>query len=144
MEGFKDTIKEFLFNGEYSRYDVIEPFLKQLRDLLHIMEHQSSYRFYNTSLLLIYEGDGSGSQNGTGCSTRIGGDDQRHVTEQTKLRTNVGVRMIDFAHVQYNNQDMNSDLRQVLDEGYLFGLRSVIRILEETLEDLQSKQPPQS
>ena len=107
------------------------------------MEHQSSYRFYNTSLLLIYEGDVSGSKNGTSCSTNIDKDDQSHATEQKSLLTNVGVRMIDFAHVQYNNLDVNSDLRQVLDEGYLFGLRSVIRILEETLQDLQGKNPPQ-
>jgi hypothetical protein len=106
------------------------------------MEHQSRYRFYNTSLLLIYEGDVLGSEHGTS-STNIEEDQQSQTTEQRKsLRTNVGVRMIDFAHVQYNNQNMNSQLRQVLDESYLFGLRSVIRILEETLEELQSNNPP--
>lgn len=107
------------------------------------MEHQSAYRFYNTSLLLIYEGDGSESEDNTCYSTKVEKDHQRPATDQKKSsRTHVGVRMIDFAHVQCNNQNMNSELRQVLDESYLFGLRSVIRILEEILEELQSNNLP--
>jgi hypothetical protein len=107
------------------------------------MEHQSSYRFYNTSLLLIYEGDVSWREHSNSYSSDIGDDHQRQTTDQRKSShtTNVGVRMIDFAHVQHNNQNMNSELRQVLDEGYLFGLRSVIRILEETLKELQTNNP---
>jgi hypothetical protein len=59
----EDTIKEFLFSGEYSRYDVIEPSLNSWGTFyIIIMEHQSSYRFYNTShyematVLLIQNG----------------------------------------------------------------------------------------
>lgn len=136
--GFKDAIKTFLFNGMESRYDIIEPYLVQLRKLLNVMEQQSSYRFYNTSLLLIYEGDVSKTDHSAIYCKDNREDDQKETAAPRKsMRPNVGVRMIDFAHVQYNNQNMNSELRQVLDEGYLFGLRSVIRILEETLEELQ-------
>ena len=47
--------------------------------------------------------------------------------------------MIDFAHVHNNNQNSNTELRHLPDESYLFGLRSVIRILKETLGELQTK-----
>ena len=104
------------------------------------MEHQSAYRFYNTSLLLIYEGDVCESGDTACYSTKIEKD---HQTDQRmSSRAHVGVRMIDFAHVQCNNQNMNSKLRQVLDESYLFGLRSVIRILKEILDELQSNNLP--
>lgn len=142
MEGFKDAIKEFLFNGRESRFDVIRPYLTQLGKLLTVMEHQSAYRFYNTSLLLIYEGDVSESEDNTCYSTNVDKDDQRPTIDAKPSRTNVRVRMIDFAHVQSINENMNSELRQVLDESYLFGLRSVIRILEEILEELQCNNLP--
>ena len=142
MEGFKDAIKEFLFNGRESRFDVIRPYLTQLGKLLTVMEHQSAYRFYNTSLLLIYEGDVSESEDNTCYSTNVDKDDQRPAIDLKPSRTNVGVRMIDFAHVQCINENLNSEFRQVLDESYLFGLRSVIRILEEILEELQCNNLP--
>lgn len=122
----------FLFNGKDFRNDVIEPYLNLLRELLHIMEHQCSYRFYNTSLLLIYEGNDAANGYNTSFSTNFLEEHQQHIADRRKAsRANVGVRMIDFAHVQYNNADMNSDLRNAVDESYLIGLRSVIRILEE-------------
>ncbi|XP_028401553.1 inositol hexakisphosphate kinase 1-like [Dendronephthya gigantea] len=139
IEGFKDAIKGFLFNGKESRHDVIAAFLTQLGKLLNIMERQSSYRFYNTSLLLIYEGDVSRSVYNT--STNNEDDSERYSIGQTNslaLQTNVAVRMIDFAHVQHNNQNMSSEITHGLDESYLFGLRSVIKILNETLEELKS------
>ena len=137
IEGFKDAIKEFLFNGKESRHDVIGAFLKQLEELLNVMEHQYSYRFYNTSLLLIYEGDVSRIAHNTSTNNEDGS--QRHTVGQTNAsQTNVAVRMIDFAHVQHNNQNISPEITHVLDESYLFGLRSVIRILKETLEELQS------
>ena len=106
------------------------------------MEHQSAYRFYNTSLLLIYEGDVSESEDNTCYSTNVDKDHQRPTVDLKPSRTNVRVRMIDFAHVQSISENMNSELRQVLDESYLFGLRSVIRILEEILEELQCNNLP--
>ena len=131
-------MKTFLFNGEVFRYDVIEPFLTRLGELLNVMENQSTYHFYNSSLLLIYEGDRNGDK--TNNSSCIEEDHPRHKTNLTKepSRASVNVRMIDFAHVNYDNQNINSDIQQVLDESYLFGLRSVIRILEDILDELQS------
>lgn len=134
VDGFRDAIKTFLYNGERSRLDVIDPYLKQLGELLSVIEDQSSYRFYNTSLLLIYEGEECENTEGN-----IGHDDCSSTVKDS--HANVCIRMIDFAHAHYNNQSNSPELHNVPDNGYLFGLRSVIRILKETLEELQTEQP---
>lgn len=142
IKGFKDAIKTFLYNGKRFRLDVIEPYLKQLGELLTVMESQSSYRFYNSSLLLIYEGeDCSKIDKSTGHCLNDEDPSMTVSSGAQNSRANVGVRMIDFAHVHYNNQTANSELLHVADEGYLFGLRSVIRILKETLVELQNNEP---
>ena len=60
---------------------------------------QTEYIFRSTSLLVVYEGD----------------------TKSADYRGNVGVWMIDFAHVTNQNG---------IDQSYLDGLRSVLHILE--------------
>lgn len=136
VDGFKDAIKQFLFNGEQFRSDIIEPYLITLRKLLYIMERQSAYRFFNSSLLLMYEGDKLREEPHRTVVGSRNNESNDHVTKDYESFANVSVRMIDFAHVQCNTQNMNSEFPQVVDESYLFGLRSVIKILEDILQEL--------
>lgn len=55
-EGFREALHQFLHNGRGLRQDLFEPILHKLRSLKAVLEKQASYRFYSSSLLIIYEG----------------------------------------------------------------------------------------
>lgn len=55
-QGFREALFQFLHNGKGLRQDLFEPILNKLRSLKAVLEKQASYRFYSSSLLVIYEG----------------------------------------------------------------------------------------
>lgn len=56
IDGFREALHQFLHNGKGLRQDLFEPILRKLRSLKAVLEKQASYRFYSSSLLIIYEG----------------------------------------------------------------------------------------
>uniref|UniRef100_A0A6B2LEB9 Kinase n=1 Tax=Arcella intermedia TaxID=1963864 RepID=A0A6B2LEB9_9EUKA len=74
IESMEQKIKDFYFNGNVVRKDVVLYFIERLTLLLSWMNTQNYYRFYSSSLLFVYEG-------------------------QTEQLFKADVRMIDFAHV---------------------------------------------
>ncbi|TWW62485.1 Inositol hexakisphosphate kinase 1 [Takifugu flavidus] len=60
IEGFREALFQFLHNGKGLRQDLLEPILNKLRSLKAVLEKQASYRFYSSSLLVIYEGQEPG------------------------------------------------------------------------------------
>jgi len=102
-ETIKPAIAQFFSNGKEFRRELLPQFLRQLKQLAIVLKEScNNCRFYSTSLLLLYEG-----------STR---DNAAH---------KVDMRMIDFAHTfPLRNGEEN-------DDGYLFGLSNLIRILQE-------------
>ncbi|KAI3369722.1 hypothetical protein L3Q82_024568 [Scortum barcoo] len=56
IEGFRQALYQYLHNGKSLRQDLFEPILNKLRSLKTVLERQASYRFYSSSLLIIYEG----------------------------------------------------------------------------------------
>lgn len=56
IEGFHQALYQYMHNGRGLRRDLFEPILKKLRSLKAVLEKQASYRFYSSSLLIIYEG----------------------------------------------------------------------------------------
>ncbi|KAM6928476.1 inositol hexakisphosphate kinase 1 [Xenentodon cancila] len=56
IEGFRQALYQYLHNGKGLRRDLFEPILNKLRSLKAVLERQASYRFYSSSLLIIYEG----------------------------------------------------------------------------------------
>lgn len=55
-EGFRQALQQYMHNGKGLRRDLFEPILSKLRSLKAVLERQASYRFYSSSLLIIYEG----------------------------------------------------------------------------------------
>ena len=66
-----------------SRMELLEPIQHQLQALLSVIRSQSSYRFYSSSLLIIYDGQ------------------ETPQTPHGSSVFKVDVRMIDFAHTTY-------------------------------------------
>ncbi|XP_017894788.1 PREDICTED: inositol hexakisphosphate kinase 3 isoform X2 [Capra hircus] len=112
VEGFRQALYQFLHDGTRFRMELLEPIQHQLQALLLVIRSQSSYRFYSSSLLIIYDGQ---------------------ETPQTPHGTNVikvDVRMIDFAHTTYKGSWNEHTTYDGPDPGYIFGLENLIQILQ--------------
>lgn len=57
-----DAFSAYFHNGESIRHDVIPMFIEKFKEFLAVMEEQDRFRFYSSSVLLIYEGDPNAEQ----------------------------------------------------------------------------------
>ncbi|KAI1230979.1 hypothetical protein IHE44_0008416, partial [Lamprotornis superbus] len=122
-EGFRQTLRQFLCTGNQLRTDLLEPIILRLKALLAVIRKQSSYRFYSSSLLIIYDGQEHKESV------------DHHLPFPKTHSTNpcrVDVRMIDFAHTTFkgSKSNPNSTLYDGPDHGYIFGLENLIKILQ--------------
>ncbi|XP_076124601.1 inositol hexakisphosphate kinase 1 [Alosa pseudoharengus] len=176
IEGFRHALYQFMHNGAQLRRDLFEPILSKLRSLKAVLERQASYRFYSSSLLIIYEGKEAevwtkaealannedtsqglllphnpqgppqpmeaapGAQLPIDLLSRPQEppvplphplcDSQAHPQPPS-----VDVRMIDFAHSTFKGFRDDQTVHDGPDRGYVFGLESLIKILEAISEE---------
>ncbi|XP_078702764.1 inositol hexakisphosphate kinase 1-like isoform X2 [Branchiostoma floridae x Branchiostoma belcheri] len=125
-DGFKHTLQQFLDNGQAIQHLVAPKIIAQLEELKSILEKHQTYRFYSSSLLIIYEGNncwggGHRVENGDLCSNHSG--------------SSVAVKMIDFAHSTYKGFRGDRTVHQGPDKGYIFGLENLLRVFHEIVEE---------
>jgi len=151
VDGFQQTVRQFLHDGVRLRLDLISTIVKKLQKVKGILERQEAFRFYTSSLLIIYEGGqleehDNGRMNGklnvASCKPQSGAvsksDDKE--THRVKSPCNglaakepvVDVRMIDFAHATHKKLG-DALVHDGPDKGYIFGLENVIATFK-TLE----------
>ncbi|XP_006860431.1 PREDICTED: inositol hexakisphosphate kinase 3 [Chrysochloris asiatica] len=129
VEGFRQAIHQFLHDGTRLRTELLEPILHQLQALLLVIRSQSSYRFYSSSLLIIYDGQEP--------PETVPGDLHSQEALHTALGnspgnlTKVDIRMIDFAHTTYKGSWNELTTYDGPDPGYIFGLENLIQILQD-------------
>ncbi|XP_028262628.1 inositol hexakisphosphate kinase 2-like [Parambassis ranga] len=56
LPGFKEALFQFFHSGRHLRHELLSPVLSRLRDMKAALEACESYRFYSSSLLIIYDG----------------------------------------------------------------------------------------
>ncbi|XP_069045694.1 inositol hexakisphosphate kinase 2a isoform X2 [Lepisosteus oculatus] len=56
VQGFKEALFQFFHDGRRLRRELLLPVLRRLRELEAVLEARESYRFYSSSLLIIYDG----------------------------------------------------------------------------------------
>lgn len=56
LTGFKESLFQFFHSGRRLRRELLSPVLRRLRDMKAALEDCESYRFYSSSLLIIYDG----------------------------------------------------------------------------------------
>ncbi|ERE91999.1 inositol hexakisphosphate kinase 3 [Cricetulus griseus] len=122
-KGFRQALSQFLHDGTRLRTELLEPILRRLQALLAVIRSQSSYRFYSSSLLIIYDGQ----------------EPPQNALETTPGTTSgdpakVDVRMIDFAHTTYKGSWNGHTTHEGPDPGYIFGLENLIGILQDIQE----------
>ncbi|KAB5537135.1 hypothetical protein PHYPO_G00115400 [Pangasianodon hypophthalmus] len=133
IEGFRHALYQFMHNGADLRRDLFEPILSKLRSLKAVLERQASYRFYSSSLLIIYEGreperaEASSEKDTAGCQS----------LPLDPPPASIDVRMIDFAHSTFKGFRDDQTVHDGPDRGYMFGLESLINILEGIREENQ-------
>ncbi|XP_017115299.1 inositol polyphosphate multikinase [Drosophila elegans] len=129
VEGFKQTMALF-FNASTSDSKtrrvgtelLLKEVLRQLQAILSWFQRQRLLHFYASSLLICY--DYSRLANPNPQKSLLNG---HHRLEKDDDPSNwVRVRMIDFAHVYPADQALP-------DENYLFGLRSLIEVVQSIL-----------
>lgn len=99
--------------------------------LKSVLECQGSYRFYSSSLLIVYEGeetDAKSLQNKGISSSR-----------QESLHGMVDVRMIDFAHTTFTESQNSLTDYEGPDQGYIFGLENLVKIFCDIKENANDK-----
>ncbi|XP_036024340.1 inositol hexakisphosphate kinase 3 [Onychomys torridus] len=122
-EGFKQALSQFLHDGTRLRTELLEPILGRLQALLTVIRSQSSYRFYSSSLLIIYDGQEPPQNTPETTQGSPSGDPAK-----------VDVRMIDFAHTTYKGSWNEHITHEGPDPGYIFGLENLIGILQDIQE----------
>ncbi|MGH0114436.1 UNVERIFIED_CONTAM: hypothetical protein FKN15_016397 [Acipenser sinensis] len=113
-EGFRQALYQYLHDGHQLKRELLQPVLQRLSALRAVIERQGSYRFYSSSLLLIYEG-------------------KKHSPGRHPFSAppRVDVRMIDFAHTSYRGATPNHTVYEGPDRGYIFGVENLINMLQE-------------
>ena len=117
------ALKEFVHDGTSYRTDIIPVIITNLKELREMVSRQHSYRFYSSSLLILYDGDKT-----TPTYSVTGADTAPKVL----------VRMIDFAHTTCSRDGYQSDPIQYSgpDEGYVLGLTSLISAFQSHLDQV--------
>ena len=125
-EAFIKTLKEFVYDGSSYRTDIIPTILRNLHQLKDLISKQNGYRFYSSSLLLLYDGDQTSTRSSSAASAT----------------SSTCVCMIDFAHTTCPLEGYQTDPIQYNgpDEGYVLGLNSLIEAFQSHLDQLQQHQ----
>ncbi|NXF12913.1 IP6K3 kinase, partial [Smithornis capensis] len=127
-EGFRQALRQFLCSGNQLRTELLEPIILRLKALLAVIRKQSSYRFYSSSLLIIY--DGQEHKDSTAALDHHLPFPKAHGTNPSRI----DVRMIDFAHTTFRGSKSDPAPYDGPDHGYIFGLENLIKILQNFSE----------
>lgn len=147
LTGFKEALCQFFSDGCILRKELISPVLQRLREMRAVLEACESYRFFSSSLLIIYDGapaptptrsrggeeededDDEDEEEDEGAG---GGRPQRR--DSGSPSRPVDVRMIDFAHTTCRDYGEDGVVHEGGDSGYIFGLQNLISILSQLEE----------
>lgn len=139
---FKEVLELFVYDGDKVRLELIDPILHRLQHLYKTIEKQESFRFYSSSLLIMYGGkrvlqeknsqhdrsvDEAAINSVMDSATQ---DNSEHLALTQDDNCLVDVRMIDFAHSTHRGFSDDAP-HQGIDDGYLFGVQNLITIFED-------------
>lgn len=126
------NLRSFFHNGEVYLWDCLRATIERVRKLRDAVGGMSNMRFYASSLLLLYEGrrrvptkKNASSFSSSSTSESEDGDSQDRVD----------MRLIDFAHFHWADCKSENDEDAADDSGFMFGVNSLLRILESILAD---------
>jgi inositol-hexakisphosphate kinase len=122
---FLRTLHEFFSDGNVLLKDTIQTVLTQVREFSQIISQETRYRFYSSSLLLVFEGHPSKLIENDGEHKEGSEDSHPNSSTGSKKGRRVDIRMIDFARTW--------KLPGGDDDGLSKGFESLISCLEKLL-----------
>ena len=137
-EEFKDTLKRFLSQGHSGALisQRTKALLKKVVKLEHIICNLSGYRFYATSLLVMYDAEHHQSFPSTSSSDKSPEFTDRIRRSQSEVNdvSGVDLKMVDFASSVTADDEIKDvpcppHFPDMVDNGYLRGLRTIKRCL---------------
>lgn len=155
VDGVRDTLRQFLFDGYRHRWELVAPIVERLRKLLAMLSKQSTFRFYSSSLLIMYSAicsrKSSAVSSGTTAVPSATNDNlpagpalpafvgRASLHEPTSsLHPPIDVRMIDFAHATHYGFLQDKTAHVGPDHGYLFGLKNLIQLFESEVHSAET------
>ncbi|KAL4655807.1 inositol hexakisphosphate kinase 2-like [Arapaima gigas] len=157
LAGFKEALFQFFHTGRRLRRELLSPVLRRLRDMQAALEACESYRFYSSSLLIIYDGESKRARRPQLRNGEEGEEDELSEEEDEEDHSAltfpcsgagasggasgsegspmVDVRMIDFAHTTCRHYGEDSVVHEGQDSGYIFGLQNLITIISQLEEN---------
>ena len=145
---FQDALLRFLSDGHSNTTALrhIPPLLEKLTELENIIRDLPGYRFYASSLLMLYEGkefDYIDEPNRNG----RGGSGSRTPGSERSLRlpkSSIDIKLVDFANCVTAEDELREDTpcpphdRYSLDRGYIRGLRTLRTYLKGIWKEVGS------
>lgn len=150
---FQDALTRFLYDGVSYRSVVrkIPSILQQLSKLENMIRKLHRYRFYASSLLILYDGDATNKDSGSGDANKesqLNGNHPRMTRRESDdwhKDDDVKLKIVDFANCVTGEDELPPDVPcpphhlNDVDRGYLRGLRTLRmyfqRILKEVGQD---------
>lgn len=149
LAGFKEALCQFFSDGRVLRRELLTPVLQRLREMRAVLEACESYRFFSSSLLIIYDGAPPPAPSRSRPSRGGEEDDDEDEDDDdedgayggchdhsSSASPMVDVRMIDFAHTTCRDYGEDGIVHEGGDSGYIFGLQNLISILSELEEHI--------
>ena len=139
-DGFQDALKRFLYNGDGygSTIRHIPIILEKLRILENMVHNLPGWRFYASSLLVLYDAEPTTAPAPTSDTSEGGGD-------QLKAKPGIDLKIVDFAN-SVTAEDELTDATPCpphhpdeVDQGYLRGLRSLRKYLQCIWNDISGE-----
>eukprot|EP00092_Neocalanus_flemingeri_P012329 GFUD01013290.1.p1 GENE.GFUD01013290.1~~GFUD01013290.1.p1 ORF type:complete len:251 (+),score=54.92 GFUD01013290.1:111-755(+) len=147
----RKLLEKFFTNSGELRRSVIKKVLHQICQMKKCLLDLDEYRFYSSSILIIYEGmlrgDKSSSsnfsftENSMDCENFMEmeslGSEECESVKHTHVEENslVKIKMIDFANVSFPTLHNDQVMHEGPDRGFLMGLDSLYEILESLVEE---------
>lgn len=136
VEKFEELLESFFTVGGTVQGDVICSVIEQAERLRRVVMNLESYRFYSSSLLIVFEGETESALHMTDESGQDSREEEEEDSEFSKAATATShhkppvLKLIDFANVTFPGFCKDDIFHEGPDQGFLFGLNNLITILE--------------
>ena len=139
---FQAALTRFLYDGlSYTSVSThIAVLLEKISKLEDIIRDLPGYRFYSSSLLMLYDGGTKGSPESAKTVRTASGDSHR------KAKSSINIKIVDFANCVTAEDELPESVPcpphepDGIDKGYLRGLRSLRMYLQRIWKDAKRQE----